>query len=206
MDGTLADTEALHLATLVAALAHHGIEAGAELHPEIFGKSGRAVHALCVERFGITMDYEPWSMFRARHYLAHAPTIQARPGALAVYHAACRAGLARAIVSNASRMLLEANLRALDLQDPPLISVSVNDVRKGKPDPEAYLRAAWLLGVEPSEAVVVEDSPVGASAALAAGMRALAWPVDDEAAALMPPAAQIVRSPQELAAALGVSL
>ncbi|MGA7776297.1 MAG: HAD family phosphatase, partial [Paraburkholderia sp.] len=176
MDGTLADTEALHLATLVGVLAHHGIEAGQELHPVIFGKTAHEVYMLCAERFGIAMDYEQWSVFRARHYLTHAPTIQARSGALGVYRAACDAGKGRAIVSNSSRMLLEANLRALNLQDPALVSVSVNDVRRGKPDPEAYLRAAYLLGVSPAEAVVVEDSPVGAAAALAAGMRALAWP------------------------------
>jgi HAD superfamily hydrolase (TIGR01509 family) len=206
MDGTLADTEPLHLATLLAVLAHHGIEAGAELHADIFGKTGREVHSLCVERFGIAMDFEPWSMFRARHYLTHAATIQPRPGALAVYHAARRAGLAQAIVSNSSRMLLEANLRALDLQEPPLISVSVNDVRAGKPDPEPYLRAAWLLHVSPDEAVVVEDSPVGAAAALAADMRVLAWPADDATAARFPRGVQCVRSPQELAAALQLSL
>jgi HAD superfamily hydrolase (TIGR01509 family) len=206
MDGTLADTEPLHLATLLGALAHHGIEAGEELHPDIFGKTAHEVYKLCAERFGIEMDYEQWSVFRARHYLMHAPTIQARPGALAVYHAVREAGIARAIVSNSSRMLLEANLRALDLQDPALVSVSANDVRMGKPDPEAYLRAAWLLGVSPDEALVVEDSPVGATAALAAGMRVLAWPVDDAAAAHLPPKAQIVRTPQELAAALGLNL
>ncbi|MGF6767586.1 HAD superfamily hydrolase (TIGR01509 family) [Paraburkholderia sp. GAS199] len=204
MDGTLADSEPLHLRTLITALAHHGVEAGDELHPLIFGKTGREVHALVSERFGIEIEFEAWSMFRARAYLAAAPSIAARPGALEVYRAVRAAGVAQAVVSNASRMLLEANLAALDLQEPQLVTVSANDVRMGKPDPEPYLRAAWLLRLEPREAIVVEDSPTGARAAVAAGMRVLGWPLDDAAASAFPDSVRIVHAASELAHALGV--
>jgi beta-phosphoglucomutase-like phosphatase (HAD superfamily) len=117
MDGTLADSEALHLHTLIEVLKHHGIEAGEELHPLIFGKTGREVHALCCELFGLSTDLAAWSRFRARSYIDGARSLVPRPGALDVYRAAQRAGIAQAIVSNSSRMLLEANLTALDLQD-----------------------------------------------------------------------------------------
>ena len=206
MDGTLADSEALHLSTLVAVLNKHGIDADDDLHASIFGKTGREVHAYCCERFGIDSDYGPWSMERARHYLSEAPKMQPRPGALSVYHAVRAAGTRQAIVSNSSRMLLEAGLRALDLQDPQLISVSINDVRAGKPDAEPYERAAWLLRVTAGEAIVVEDSPTGARAAIAAGMRVLAWPEDESAAGAFPESVHIVRSEHELAEALGVQL
>jgi beta-phosphoglucomutase-like phosphatase (HAD superfamily) len=116
------------------------------------------------------------------------------------------AGIRQAIVSNSSRMLLEAGLRALDLQDPQLISISINDVRAGKPDPEPYQRAAWLLRVTPEEAIVVEDSPTGTLAGIAAGMRVLAWPEHESAAGTFPQGARIVRSERELADALGVQL
>jgi HAD superfamily hydrolase (TIGR01509 family) len=206
MDGTLADSEALHLSTLVAVLSHHGIEAGDDLHAAIFGKTGREVHTYCCERFGLDFDYGQWSMARARHYLSEAPKMRPRPGAPGVYQAVRAAGIRQAIVSNSSRMLLEAGLRALDLQDPQLISVSINDVRAGKPDPEPYERAAWLLRVTPEEAIAVEDSPTGARAAIAAGMRVLAWPEHESAAGAFPKEAQIVLSEHELAAALGVQL
>jgi len=206
MDGTLADSEALHLSTLVAVLTHHGIEAGDDLHASIFGKTGREVHAYCCKRFGIDFDYGQWSMARARHYLSEAPKMRPRPGALSVYHAVRAAGTRQAIVSNSSRMLLEAGLRALDLQDPQLISISINDVRAGKPDPEPYQRAAWLLRVMPGEAIVVEDSPTGARAAIAAGMRVLAWPEHESAAGTFPEGACIVHTEHELADALGVQI
>jgi len=55
-------------------------------------------------------------------------------------------------------------------------ALSRDDVTHGKPHPEPYLRAAERLGVHPSACIVVEDSPIGARAAKAAGMITIAWP------------------------------
>ena len=206
MDGTLALSEPLHMRTLIAALARHGVQAGDELHPLMFGLTGREVHRICCERFGIDADFDAWSAYRAARYVAEAPQLAPRPGALEVWRAARAAGLRQAIVSNAGRMLLEANLNALGLQTPELVSVSANDVRHGKPDPEPYLRAAYLLGVAPHDACAVEDSPAGAQAALAAGMRVLGWAAEAAHTALFPAQVELVRSARELAAALDLSL
>lgn len=56
----------------------------------------------------------------------------------------------------------------------PSVLVTAEDVKRGKPDPEAYLLAAAKLGVPPERCVVVEDAPVGISAAHSAGMRVVA--------------------------------
>lgn len=205
MDGTLAESEPLHLQSLIRVLAHHGIDAGEELHPLIFGKTGREVHVLCVERFGIRADFDEWAMFRARCYLDAALTLAPREGALEVFRAAQAAGIRQAIVSNSSRMLLEANLRALGLEHPALVSVSANDVRRGKPDAEPYERAAWLLDVDARDVVVVEDSPTGAHAAIAAQMRVIGWAPDPASAELFPSSTHIVHSASALADALGLT-
>ena len=54
------------------------------------------------------------------------------------------------------------------------VIVSAEDVTRGKPDPEGYLRALELLGVEAAEAVALEDAPPGIAAARAAGLRCVA--------------------------------
>jgi beta-phosphoglucomutase-like phosphatase (HAD superfamily) len=56
------------------------------------------------------------------------------------------------------------------------VTVCGEDVQRGKPDPEPYLRAATLLGVPPSGCVVLEDSPTGIAAARAAGCPVIAVP------------------------------
>jgi beta-phosphoglucomutase-like phosphatase (HAD superfamily) len=48
------------------------------------------------------------------------------------------------------------------------------DVTNAKPDPEIYLLAAEKLGVEPGDCLVIEDSPNGAQAGVAAGMNVIA--------------------------------
>jgi sugar-phosphatase len=56
----------------------------------------------------------------------------------------------------------------------PAVAVFADDVERGKPDPEGYLRAAAALGAAPGECVVVEDSPAGVAAGKAAGCTVVA--------------------------------
>ena len=55
-------------------------------------------------------------------------------------------------------------------------TVCADDVTRGKPDPEPYLRAASLLGADPRRCVALEDSPNGVASAEAAGCRTVAVP------------------------------
>ncbi len=55
-------------------------------------------------------------------------------------------------------------------------SVTGDEVRNGKPDPEPYLAAAAALGVDPATCVAIEDSPTGVASALAAGCATLGVP------------------------------
>jgi mannitol-1-/sugar-/sorbitol-6-phosphatase len=73
-----------------------------------------------------------------------------------------------AIVTSATRALAAARLRAVEIE-PPAVMVTAEDVERGKPDPEGYLAAARRLGVDPAEALVVEDAPPGIEAGRAAG-------------------------------------
>ncbi|MBB6174594.1 sugar-phosphatase [Nocardiopsis mwathae] len=74
-----------------------------------------------------------------------------------------------AIVTSGTRAVARGRLRASGLPRPRHL-VAADDVARGKPAPDGYLRAAGLLGVEPGRCVVVEDAPGGARAAAAAGM------------------------------------
>lgn len=65
-------------------------------------------------------------------------------------------------------------LSVLDLRDHFDFIATRDDVSAGKPDPEIYQLAATELGSEPIECLVIEDSPAGVAAALAAGMRCVA--------------------------------
>jgi HAD superfamily hydrolase (TIGR01509 family) len=76
-----------------------------------------------------------------------------------------------AIVSAAMRNEIEVVLAGAGIGDSISVIVSQDDVRNGKPDPEGYLTAARLLGVDPAQMLVFEDTDVGVAAAKAAGAR-----------------------------------
>jgi sugar-phosphatase len=75
-----------------------------------------------------------------------------------------------AIVTSASRPVATMRLTVSGLPI-PRVFVTGDQVRRGKPDPQGYLRAAELLDVSPAESLVFEDAPAGIAAGRAAGMR-----------------------------------
>jgi mannitol-1-/sugar-/sorbitol-6-phosphatase len=65
-----------------------------------------------------------------------------------------------AIVTSCTRPLAEVRIRAAGLPMPRHL-VTAADVRKGKPDPEPYIKGATGLGLAPQDCVVMEDAPAG---------------------------------------------
>jgi sugar-phosphatase len=76
------------------------------------------------------------------------------------------------VVTSGTRYLATARLQLGNLPMPQVL-VSADDVSKGKPHPEPYLMGAKLLGVNPTECLVIEDAPAGIRAAHAGGMKAI---------------------------------
>lgn len=101
-----------------------------------------------------------------------------------------------AVVTSGRRHLATGRLQWANLPV-PRIMVPADEVTRGKPDPEPYLKAAQLLGVDPKECLVIEDAPAGIRAARAAGMKVIAltstYPASElkEADAIVPALRQI---------------
>lgn len=98
--------------------------------------------------------------------------VVAAPGAHDLLAVLERRPLPWAVVTSADVRLAKARLGAAGIE-PPLL-VTVEDVRRGKPDPEGFLLAAGRLGVAPQVCLVVEDSDPGLASGRAAGMRTAA--------------------------------
>lgn len=89
------------------------------------------------------------------------------------------------IVTSATRRLGTARWRGAGLPVPDRL-VTADDVTAGKPDPQPFLAAARVLGVDPTRCLVFEDSASGGRAALAAGASVVAvgdqpWPFEPAA-------------------------
>jgi mannitol-1-/sugar-/sorbitol-6-phosphatase len=78
-----------------------------------------------------------------------------------------------AVVTSGWRRIAELRAGAAGVSLPPAL-VTADQIERGKPDPQAYLRGAELLGVDASDCVVIEDAPTGIKAGNAAGARVIA--------------------------------
>jgi len=95
------------------------------------------------------------------------------PGAREFLERLAAAGIPMVIGSSTHRLNIETSLEILGLRGHFRALVTAEDVSRGKPDPEVFLKAAAALGKPPRDCVVFEDAPVGIEAALAGGMRAV---------------------------------
>jgi sugar-phosphatase len=80
-----------------------------------------------------------------------------------------------AIVTSCARPLAEIRLKTAGLPIPPKLQTS-DDLKRGKPDPEPYLKGAALLALPASRCVVFEDAPAGIQSAKTAGALVIALP------------------------------
>ena len=78
------------------------------------------------------------------------------------------------IVTSCTRALAQVRIRAAGFPLPKAL-ITCDDVTRGKPHPEPYLRGAELLGFSAAQCVVLEDAPAGIQAGKAAGARVLAF-------------------------------
>ncbi len=105
----------------------------------------------------------------------------------------CKLGLA----SGSERPVVEAVLALQDLRRFFSVTVTAGEVKRGKPAPDIFLRAAEMLGVPPEACWVIEDSKPGVAAGLAAGMKVIAI-TNTHPAAELRAATQVVSSYAEI--------
>ena len=110
--------------------------------------------------------------------------IAALPGVESWLRTLRDAGIPCVLASSTHRENITTTLGVLGLESFFAAMVTAEDVRRGKPDPEVFLRAAEKIGVAPDRAVVFEDALVGVAAAHAAGMRVAAVTTTNPRAAL----------------------
>ena len=135
-----------------------------EYYERLAGLSDREIIRIWLGRDDPAMLDRKTARYRE---LADASTVD-HEARRAVRYAAERTTVA--VVSGSARAEIEPVLAAAGLSEAITLIVSVDDIARSKPDPEGYLLALHLLGIDGSEAAAVEDSEAGVAAAKAAGL------------------------------------
>lgn len=193
LDGTLVKTErlkALSYARAAAELCPYTLDGSEvmEAFKDVVGLPRREVAQGLMDRFDLCESARsrmaefgvitPWQAFvqvRLRYYegmLADPEVLRNNqwPHNVALLHAARRASCSTGLATLSRCKQAQRVLEVLNLAGAFDFVATRDDVERGKPDPEIYQLVGQELGVPPAECLVIEDSPSGVKAALAAGM------------------------------------
>lgn len=105
--------------------------------------------------------------------------VAALPGAHLLLSELNRQNIPWAIVTSGSMPVASARHKAAHLPEPEVF-ITAEQVKHGKPQPDAYLLGAERLGLAPEDCVVVEDAAAGVMAGLAAGCKVIAVNAPDD--------------------------
>lgn len=197
LDGTLVQTErlkALSYARAAVELCPYKLSErdAVEAFKDLAGLSRREVAQGLIDRFdlhekarsridefGVDTPWQAFVQVRMRFYdemLRDPDVLRSNqwPHSMELLQAARRTGCVVALATMSRCRQARRVLDILGLGEAFNFVATRDDVERPKPDPEIYLLAARELGVLASECLVIEDSPAGVKAALAAGMHVVA--------------------------------
>ncbi len=175
VDGTLVDTNELHVAAWHEVFVRYGKEVDKAALRAQMGKGGDQLMPVFwprdhLEKYGEEMQALRVEIFM-RDYL---PRSRPFPGVRTLFSRMKRDGLRIALASSARKPELEHHLEQLGIRDLVDAATSADDAEHSKPSPEIFQAAlARLPGVDASQAMVVGDSPYDAQASARAGMRCI---------------------------------
>ena len=173
MDGTLLDSMPSHARAWHRMVSELGIDCRLD---EFFGYEGMTGGATIDLIFRRELgrpatDREKTELYaRKTGYFNEMPKVPVMPGAARMLRTLMDAGVARVLVTGSGQ---KSTIGRLAVEFPGAFAedmmITSRDVSRGKPDPEPYLMAMERAGVAPSEAMVVENAPLGVKAGAAAG-------------------------------------
>lgn len=168
-DGVIVQSEESRLKIFKKIIINNGISVSDDVLFRLVGKTGKSFIDEYLNNTGqevrdkILEDYK-------REYLDQVDRFIEPVDVTLDFMKNYRGNLKMAIATMNNREILESTLQRFGVKNLFHLLITRNDVLKHKPDPEIYIRTARRLKVKPSECIVVEDTKIGAEAAIGANM------------------------------------
>ena len=173
LDGTLADTEPLHIDTWLVILNNLGLKFDESWMHQWIGLSDRLVAEHVCEQYLKGQSVEGLQQLKQQTYRNRAITEVKLFDQVEDYLHEITQFVPIALATNSSQDDVSAVFQATNLQRHLKVIVTANDVTNLKPHPEPYQSASFKMGLQPSLCFALEDSPAGIHSAKSAGLLAI---------------------------------
>ncbi len=204
MDGVIVDSEPRHEKAFLEIFDEIGFGQTHGIHfPDYIGRSDKAVWLDFIANHKPSYTYEDLTAMKQNRFLEILREEQPIFDGLPELVAKLNAKYPLAVASGSLHPVIDEVLVIKNLRSYFSAVVSSQDVAKGKPAPDIFLRAADLIKKKPQECVVIEDSVAGVEAGRAAGMQVIAI-TNSFAAEKLGRADHIVKNYDEIERLLGV--
>ena len=178
MDGLLLDTERATFDAFQKVGEDIGCDITRDFYCSMIGVSEPYAINMLTQKFGSGFDGKGFFL-KVRESVKKSYSLNGVPvkdGAKELLEFLKESGIECALGSSSAREWVERLLKSAGLFDYFTVFVCGDEVRKAKPDPEIFIKACKKLGTEPTDAVVLEDSPFGIEAAHSAGVPVICVP------------------------------
>ena len=173
MDGTIADSEKIAERVTREFFQKRGIIMTREEEKAMFGLNWKDLVKEILKSRGLEYKQSIKNTLKERYVRTMSRDVRALPGVYDLLGEVSK-NLKVGLATNSRHREVEIIFDKLGFHEYFHLKLARDHVKKGKPDPEIYLKAADTFGVHPLECVVFEDSIIGLKAAKNAGMKRIA--------------------------------
>ena len=175
MDGVIFDTEKVYLDIWIEVFEKYGYKMTKELYITVMGTGRENVIKTLLDNFGDDLPIE--KMYEEKDnqlfYRIENQGIPLKEGVKELFSMLKEKDYKIALATSAKKERVEKQIKDKWLKESFDAIVCGDDVEKGKPSPDIFLKAAKEIDVEPENCFVVEDSPAGIKAAFSGGMKGI---------------------------------
>lgn len=176
MDGLLFDTEALYQRAIMMTAEAAGHDITPVIHLMV-GRPWAKSKTLLLEHYGASFPADEFMTDMVKHFNVIAATdLTVKPGAIELLNTLDELQIPRAIATSSAHNTVQHHLEAHNMAGCFHHIVAHGDYIASKPAPDPFLKAAKLLGLEPSLCLALEDSYNGVRSAASAGMMTIMVP------------------------------
>ncbi|QQY80324.1 HAD superfamily hydrolase (TIGR01509 family)/HAD superfamily hydrolase (TIGR01549 family) [Keratinibaculum paraultunense] len=175
MDGVIIDSEPLHCKLEREILKELGGKITEEEHNAFIGTTDYHMWSILKEKFNIKKPVDEIIQMKKERFIKNIHMLNLVDNVEEFIEKLHKKGYPMGLASSNNRKIVNLIVNKFKLDKYFNVIISGEDVSKGKPHPEIFLKTAEKMGVEPHNCLVIEDAKNGVIAAKAAGMKCIGF-------------------------------